>query len=368
MNIETSSFEQFKKDFEEYPFNDSDDITWQKSMNYKIVNISKFKNLISKFQQLVIMTPKIYSIILNNFFDKQSKLSRSIFLSETKIYMKIFNDFSAKGIWKKYYLDKSSNLDNEIIALHKQVKNALYKSYLLTQTSMIYLFAVILLSVSPLILLAAFANYLFSFQKNAMGFYSSFLSNKTLYVVNYRNNFDYLTPLISHEHIHMIQDEMYKSGLIDSLVFDKAAISEDIFHTEKLNRVGKKCPVDYLFSPLEIEARLHEVVLTYYRAKKIMPKNADEFIDLVLDFRFFAHSTDSDYEDLLETRFPSGVDNFFFIQFKVLNRESACIFINHVLPIFYRRLLTYYGAATLIKEFDQSPPDRTLFDKLFISI
>ena len=96
-----------------------------------------------------------------------------------------------------------------------------------------------------------------------------------------------------------------------------------------------------------------------------MPRNTVEFSDMIHNFKFLTLKTEDNYKSLLETRFYSGVEAYFIVQIETLDTDSAIIFLQQVLPIFYRRLLTYYGANDLISEFDKNPPDTTLFNKLF---
>lgn len=368
MNAEMNSCEQFKKDFEEFPFSETDDVSWLINMNHRICHISNLRRLIGKYHQILTLTPTIYVFFLKQFLSIPTKPVRNIFWTEAVARLRMTNELSLKGIWEKHYLEKIQAPEEETKKNSTYYKNLFKKIILLFQVIIIASLSLIAALISPLIFLAGLVHFIFSDRTDAMGFYSSILSNKTLYLVNKSSNYDYYHPIISHEHIHMIQDEMYKSGFIQPLIFHKTNVINDICYTEKLNKVSKICTLDYLFSPLEIEARLHEVVLTYYREKKIMPKNADEFIELILSFRFLAHSTEDNYENLLETRYRIGADNYFNLTFILLKTEHAATFFRDVLPIFYRRLLTYYGATSLIEEFDKSPPDRTLFDKLFIYI
>ena len=360
-----SSFEQFKKDFQDFPFGQADDMSWLKSIKFKISHISSLRRLVGRFCITLMITPEFSSLYIKHFFGAPLNSKNNLFWYEITQKVNESKNLSLKFIWKSCFLDESSKYENGTKSISNSLKNLLHKSYLSFISALAITLSIFALATLPFIILPVLVIFSFNMQIDPRGFYSAALSNRTLYVMKGRKKIEHFDPVISHEHIHMIQDEMYKSGFIQNLTFNNFSVNAEIFNFETLKKYKEKVPVNYLFSPLEIEARLHEIVLTYYRSKKSMPRNAVEFVEMIMNFKLLTLNTEENYKILLETRFYSGVETYFIAQIEVLKTESAAMFLQHVLPIFYRRLLTYYGATELISEFDKNPPDTTLFDKLF---
>ena len=63
-----SSFEQFKKDFQEFPFSQADDMSWLKNMNYKISHISNLRRLIGNLVIFIYDHTEIFNTIYKTVF------------------------------------------------------------------------------------------------------------------------------------------------------------------------------------------------------------------------------------------------------------------------------------------------------------
>ena len=311
------------------------------------------------------ITPKFLILYIKQFFGAELHSKNNLFWNEVTQQINESKNFSLKSIWKTCYLNKSSKYEKDTKSIFKSIEKLLYKIQLFFISALAVILSITTLAILPIILLSGFFIMSFNRRIDPRGFYSALLSNRTLYVIGDKKKMEHFDPVISHEHLHMIQDEMYKSGLIQNITFNNDAVDTEIFNSDALKKYRKKVSLNYVFSPLEIEARLHEIVLTYYRSKKSMPRNTVEFSDMIHNFKFLTLKTEDNYKSLLETRFYSGVEAYFIVQIETLDTDSAIIFLQQVLPIFYRRLLTYYGANDLISEFDKNPPDTTLFNKLF---
>lgn len=361
--MKLSSFEQFKKDFLDFPFSDTDDVSLLKNINFNILHISSWRSQMDKYFTLLKIIPYSYITVLCKFFGVRSKSAKSLFDREVS---NLSGGMSLNEIWRDFYLNELKKYENQKGRRLDLIKKLFHKIFLIVFCIIVVIFNLVFLTVLPLFMAVVLSKVIFSPRVDLRGFYSFYKSEKNLYVVSSKDS-QLFEPVISHEHIHLLQDEIYKSGSISVFSFNKESINQKIFNESKLVEYSEYASIAYLFSPLEIEARLHEVLLTYYRKTKVMPKNRKEFGKLIFNFKFLSLPSDDDYENLLETRFYSGVEAYFIQQLVVLNSQFHAQFLGYVLPIFYRRLLTYYRATELIAEFDKDPPDRSLFDKLYIS-
>jgi len=87
--------------------------------------------------------------------------------------------------------------------------------------------------------------------------------------------------IVSHECLHVLQDYQNFDGEEVNRNLDVEANLKGNVEDKYLDN----STVKYFFNRLEIEARLHEVVLMHYRSKKLMPLDVSEFrVMLINDF------------------------------------------------------------------------------------
>ncbi len=149
--------------------------------------------------------------------------------------------------------------------------------------------------------------------------------------------------VISHEHIHFLQHRDFESHsrhikCPEILLSDKA-LTEPFYL--------------YLLEKKEVEARLHECVLSFYRTHHQLPETVPEFLGLlaasqqlgwlasgkmVLEGVTF-HRDMGTYPE----REIMFVEQLEFVLLAIKSQELLCRFLSEVLTVMYGNLLRYYG-------------------------
>uniref|UniRef100_UPI0040479A81 hypothetical protein n=1 Tax=Rheinheimera sp. TaxID=1869214 RepID=UPI0040479A81 len=179
---------------------------------------------------------------------------------------------------------------------------------------------------------------------------------------------------ISHEHIHVLQH------CIGSKVIDSVDIDKHLQFADCILKDGDKGDsyIHYLMQRDETEARLHEIVLSYYRVTETLPTSYQEFVELICCFETFynlfdAHAgnvvacLDKDFLpiDELEVR-----EQHFFIEFYCIlrgmkNEEMLTRYTLEVLPMLYSNLLLLYGGEVVRGEFIKTIPCSDMYHALY---
>lgn len=149
--------------------------------------------------------------------------------------------------------------------------------------------------------------------------------------------------ILSHEHLHFLQHR-------DGEDHSKIMMNLSALIPEKDHGNGTLL---YILQKREVEARLHEIVLNFYRAKKCLPISTEGFVELLWTSQCFREDV---MEPLLlqgfslgggleilperEAMFPSQLANAFAYM-----TDSQCQyrFVTEVLAVMYGNLLRYYG-------------------------
>lgn len=177
----------------------------------------------------------------------------------------------------------------------------------------------------------------------------------------------------SHEHIHLAQHvSRLKSGCKDKI--DLRSPCEIL--NEKY--VGNEF-VYYLFKADEIEARLHEIVLSYYRRHGELPLTLDGFIGILAaskNLSSIVESILSDRPELLElknldrafysTRDEQSEKELAYTIIAIKTNELREKFILEVLPVMYGNLLCYYGDQRAGMNFLAETDRPNLYDLLWV--
>lgn len=181
--------------------------------------------------------------------------------------------------------------------------------------------------------------------------------------VKRKNN---LSSVVSHEHIHLLQYRNLKSILpaiknADMLLCDKY---KDDAH------------VLYLLDSRESEARLHEVVLSYYRVKKELPLTKDGFIQLLAGSNQLGwlvtsamESNNVEFKGEITEYFERDVEFVKQLEYILLfckNSDMLFRFITEVLPIMYGNLLKHYGDEESSLCFMNTVERPNLYDTLYV--
>ncbi|PCM45934.1 hypothetical protein [Marinobacter sp. ANT_B65] len=117
--------------------------------------------------------------------------------------------------------------------------------------------------------------------KDALGFFSPITQQKSEIVVkpkSIKKAQISLDAVISHEHIHLLQHRIFPNRQVDLLGYE---FKENI--RKFLNQPALKSEKTFYHLSLnEVEARLHEVVLSYYRAYGNLPIDYQGFLVMIL--------------------------------------------------------------------------------------
>ena len=206
-----------------------------------------------------------------------------------------------------------------------------------------------------------------SILRNPEGFYNSAGGSSIVFVHERHSQGDLFESVVSHEHLHFIQNRF--------ITHEKSYYFRFLKENWKclFNRSPPKdiSRIEYLFESIEIEARLHELVICHFREFHAIPENHAEFVDFLNRFRFYplifrTNETDkSEIKKLLVSRFPEIVEDSFVLINLLLADENKHKFFVEVLPVFYSNLLIYYGFTSLSSEFLKTVPNSGLFSEIY---
>ncbi|MBV0934184.1 hypothetical protein [Marinobacterium weihaiense] len=177
--------------------------------------------------------------------------------------------------------------------------------------------------------------------------------------------------IISHEHIHLLQFATFDRDRINYASNEKY---RSHFVQKELNMNLDRAL--YLFSLDEIEARLHEVILSYYDSYHYLPNKHDEFIELLFKNNdlnpvlFYLVEFDEEYNKFLfEENYKSRDENIvkdiavMFLSFK--NKEMGIRFVFEVLSVLYANLLYMYGDFKIASDYFKSIGSHDLYNELY---
>lgn len=211
--------------------------------------------------------------------------------------------------------------------------------------------------------------------ENAVAFYmngiglDNEINVKIKKIIKYNIDINYA---ISHEHLHLSQGKLGHQFI--------SSLTEPFYLVKVLNILEKNDNkfLNYLLMQHECEARLHEMVLSFYRQNGFLPTSYNEFIGLLISW--------SEYTTELKIYFRKSDENSdyypnyndFLIRDERTSREISYIlnsikddaeiiirFSQEILPVMYSNLLLYYGDELASKKMLESIPDTTLFYQVY---
>ena len=171
--------------------------------------------------------------------------------------------------------------------------------------------------------------------------------------------------VISHEHIHLLQHK-------DSERHSKHARSPETLLSES----GLAEPFWlYVLQKIEVEARLHESVLSFYRSHHRLPLTVPKFIGMLAAsqklgeyVRLILNCSGVIFEQDVNS-YPEREDMFAGDLESILvycqTFEIARRFITEVLPVMYGNLLRYYGDEMASQNFLKNIERPNLYDELY---
>lgn len=231
----------------------------------------------------------------------------------------------------------------------------------------------VLAFVLALVLPVVFIKFRKSIFFNSAGFYLPVIGSEnqiTVRISNEKNDLR-IDSIISHEHIHFLQYMLneYQGAKISDLDF----LNSDLIKKDKYKPYAQF--LVYAFERNEVEARLHEVVMSYYRANKELPLTLDGFINLLATSNEFGdlvvsaqNSTGKELKyryDNFDVRDKNIAKQFKYILSAFSEEETRYKFITEVLTVMYGNLLMYYGDKNSSITFANQIRRPNMYDKIY---
>jgi hypothetical protein len=175
-------------------------------------------------------------------------------------------------------------------------------------------------------------------------------------------------PIVSHEHIHSIQNRHRLEHIPVISFFRPINLNCNIF----LDEIVKNEHYQYLLNAYELEARLHELVLSAYKETGLLPLKLEDFVDSMLSCTDI-QVTFTDSKNYL----PSRKNLSFQPRSNMIGRDIIKIFlyikddearlrvIREVLSVSYGNLLKYYGDTAASKKFLSQISMPNLYNKIY---
>lgn len=172
-------------------------------------------------------------------------------------------------------------------------------------------------------------------------------------------------PTISHEHIHLLQHN-------DGEVRVRNARSPQMLLTDK----GLAEPfLLYLLKKDEVEARLHESVVSFYRTHSRLPMTVPTFLGMLAASQQLGEMVSLTLKrtgvtfDQLVAPYPEReakfVEQLESILVFIKTPELTCRFITEVLTVMYGNLLRYYGDEAASRNFLKEIARPNFYDDLY---
>lgn len=175
---------------------------------------------------------------------------------------------------------------------------------------------------------------------------------------------------ISHEHIHLLQHRENQATAYSCVV---TCSDDEIFN--ELARTSKMLPhLKYILKRHEVEARLHELVVSFYRTHNRLPNSVPRFLALLASSKQLGWlvsellasagvNVDPPYEEISE-RDKLQIKDLEIVLLSMPD-EAAIRFITEVLPVMYGNLLKYYGDDAVSRNFLSQISRPNFYDHLY---
>lgn len=169
---------------------------------------------------------------------------------------------------------------------------------------------------------------------------------------------------ISHEHLHLLQFRDTEQHLRHARSPEQLVTARD----ESMPHLR------YLLEKNELEARLHETVLCFYRSNGILPVTCSAFLGLLAAneqfgdlIRVALESSEHDFDDFppYPTRDRKSDEQLESVLVFIHTPELMCRFIMEVLPVMYGNLIRYYGDHAASERYLNSIRRPNLYDELY---
>lgn len=197
------------------------------------------------------------------------------------------------------------------------------------------------------------------------GYFNPLLDNGSQVVIKSRfNDKHWDAPVVSHEHIHLLQFRNPENHTPKAQLPDNFLSEEMRFDTHLL----------YILEKKEVEARLHEVVLSFFRAHRHLPVTVTGFLGLIASCEHCGSLITTLLEDekkpyvhyeefpAREHKMAEQLEEIFIC---IDRTEMACKFVTEVLPVMYGNLLKYYGSEEYSRSYMLEIKRPNFYDELY---
>ena len=172
-------------------------------------------------------------------------------------------------------------------------------------------------------------------------------------------------PVVSHEHIHLLQHRNPESHC-RHVRSPKELLTEE---------GGADSFILYVLEKMEVEARLHESVLSFYRAYHYLPTTVSGFLGLLASSEIIGLLVTGILEsggvtfDHQQRKYPERdagpVQQLGWVLTDIKTPELRCRYIAEVLPVMYGNLLKYYGDNVASGSFQKGIDRPNFYDELY---
>lgn len=345
--IKTNSIEQLKRDFGEYP---------PKPLKTDAVAVPFTINYLNWFSLYFIRLRGVISLTRrkNDGIKSQELLEKRTEFK--KVLRKMFSEFG----------DELSKSKAEYKSFSFIKKVAMFLAFIFV-LPFIFIYIVIIAVFTALKL----TNALFStkYYSSLFGFYTHGIGLKNeVNIVNKsvkKANIN-LESVVSHEHLHLLQQ-------LEGVMYDNEIQKKDFFDRVRLIIESENSEyILYLSQRHEVEARLHEMVLSFYRHHGLMPLSYEEFMGFLLANEKLQQILKHDKNINCFSRYESyavreeeAVSELFIILFVIKDTLVISRFVKEVLSVMYSNLLHYYGDEAASKKMLESIPSTLLYEQLY---
>lgn len=171
--------------------------------------------------------------------------------------------------------------------------------------------------------------------------------------------------VVTHEHVHVLQ---HRDG---QLLGEQVRSPETLLLDDDFRNPFTL----YLLGKSEVEARLHECVLSFYRTHQRLPTTLTGLLGLlaacnelsgVVTYGLEIRSMQIDHElATYPARSASPVEQLAHVLLSIRTRELLSRYITEVLPVMYGNLLRYYGDDDASIAFLEGVERPNLYDSLY---
>ena len=197
------------------------------------------------------------------------------------------------------------------------------------------------------------------------GYFNPFLEDGSQVVINSRFIDEHSAEsIISHEHIHLLQFRNQENHV------RKARLPSDFFHENMRNDPH----LLYIMEKKEFEARLHEVVISFYRAHRVLPLTVSGFLGVIAACEHLGtlvnpllgiNQTSFEKYDYFPARESRPVEHLEEVLVYIENLDMCFRFITEVMTVMYGNLLRYYGSEKDSDNYMQEIKRPNLYDELY---